>query len=110
MASQTAGALDRLDGAHAALLKQADLQFQLSQTTPPRSPLLEWLAKVLRPVGEALSPAMKAMAPMAPYIFWGGVAIGAAFILFLIGQRLFAVNRGLTVGGLKLTGALYPGR
>ena len=110
MASQTAGALDRLDGAHAALLKQADLQFQLSQTTPPRSPLLDWLAKVLKPVGDALAPALRAMSPMAPYIFWGGVAIGAAFILFLIGQRLFAVNRGLTMGGLKLNGGLEPWR
>ena len=110
MASQTAGALDRLDGAHAALLKQADLQFQLSQAAPPHSPFLDWLAKVLKPLGDALAPAGRALAPLAPYIFWGGVAIGAAFILFLIGQRLFAVNRGLALGGLKLNGGLEAWR
>ena len=38
MASQTAaGTLDRLDAAHAALLKQTDLQFQLSQAAPPQN-------------------------------------------------------------------------
>ena len=105
MASQTAAeALDKLDGAHAALLKQADLQFQLSKAAPLRSPLMDWLAKLLRPLGKALEPAVKALAPIAPYVFWTGVALGAAFILFLIGQRLFAVKRGLVMGGLKLAG------
>jgi hypothetical protein len=105
MASQTAAeALDRLDGAHAALVQQNDLQFQLSQAAMPEpSPFLKWLAKLLEPLSKALEPAGKALAPLAPYIFWGGLAIGAAFILFLIGQRLFAVKRGLAMGGLKLS-------
>jgi hypothetical protein len=112
MASQTAAeALDKLGGAHAALLRQTDLQFQLSKAAPPaRSPLWEWLARLLKPLGDALSPAAQAMAPAAPYVFWTGVAIGAAFILFLIGQRLFSVKRGLVIGGLKLSGGPEPWR
>jgi hypothetical protein len=112
MASQTAAeALDRLGGAHAALLRQTDLQFQLSQAGPPQtSPFWKWLAKLLQPLGKALEPAAKALVPVAPYIFWIGVAIGAAFILFLIGQRLFAVKRGLVMGGLKLPGGAPPWR
>jgi hypothetical protein len=71
---------------------------------------MKWLAKLLEPLGKGLQPVGKALAPLAPYIFWGGVAIGAAFILFLIGQRLFAVKRGLTLGGLKLAAGAEPWR
>ncbi|MGZ3273433.1 MAG: DUF4129 domain-containing protein [Caulobacteraceae bacterium] len=112
MASQTAAeALDRLDAAHAALLEQADLQFQLSTAASPQpSPFAEWLAKLMEPLAKALAPAAKAMAPVAPYVFWTGLAIGAAFILFLIVQRLFVVRRGLVIGGLKLSGAAEPWR
>jgi hypothetical protein len=110
MASQTAaGTLDRLDAAHAALLKQTDLQFQLSQAAPPAKPP-DWLVKLLEPLTKALGAGMKALGPIAPYIFWTGVAVGAAFILFLIGQRLFAVKRGLVMGGLKLAGGAEPWR
>ena len=105
MAAQSAAeALNKLDGAHAALLQQKDLQFQLSQAAKPElSPFVKWLAKLLQPLAKALEPAGKALAPLAPYIFWGGVAIGVAFILFLIGQRLFAIKRGLVTGRLKLS-------
>jgi hypothetical protein len=95
---QTASqALDKLDAAHAALLKQSDLQFQLSEAAPQRSAFGEWLAKILEPVARALQP-------VAPYIFWTAVALGAAFILFLIGQQMFAMKRGVALGGLKLAG------
>lgn len=112
MASQTvAETLDRLGPAHAALLKQTDLQFQLSQAAAPQpSPFAKWLAQLFKPLGKALEPAASAMAPLAPYVFWGGVAIGGGFILFLIGQRLFSVKRGLVMGGLKLSGAPEPWR
>jgi hypothetical protein len=106
MASQTAAeALDKLDAAHAALVKQSDLQFQLSEAARPEvSPFWKWLSKLLAPLGKMLEPAGKALVPAAPWIFWGGLAIAVGFILFLIGQRLFAVKRGLTMGGLKLSG------
>jgi hypothetical protein len=105
MASQTAAeALDKLGPAHEALLRQTDLQFQLSQAPPPRPPP-EWLIKLLKPLGDALSGGMRALGPVAPYIFWTGVVVGGAFILFLIGQRLFAVKRGLVMGKLKLAAA-----
>jgi hypothetical protein len=112
MASQTAAeTLDKLNAAHAALLKQTDLQFQLSKTVSQEpSPFAKWLAKLLEPLAKALEPAAKAMAPIAPYIFWTGVAIGAGFILVLIGQRLFVVKRGLALGGLKLSAGAEPWR
>jgi len=112
MASQTAAeALDKLDAAHAQLIRQTDLQFHLSQAARPEvSPFVKWLAKLLAPLAKALGPVAKAVAPLAPYIFWAGVAIGAAFILFLIGQRLFATRRGLVMGGLKLSGGVEPWR
>jgi hypothetical protein len=112
MASQTAAeALDRLDAAHAVLLQQTDLQFQLSQAVAPKpSPFWEWLAKALKPLGDALGAAARALGPIAPYVFWTGVAVGAAFILFLIGQRLFAVKPGLVIGGLQLDGGAEPWR
>jgi len=110
MASQTATeALDKLGAAHDALLRQHDLQFQLIVAKPPPKPP-DWLLKLLKPLNDALSAGAKALGPVAPYIFWAGVAIGAGFILFLIGQRLFAVKRGLTMGGLKLTGGAEPWR
>ena len=105
MASQTAAeTLDRLEPAHAALLRQTDLQFQLNKAPPPPQPP-DWLIKLLKPLGDALGAGMKALGPVAPYVFWTGVALAVAFILFLIGQRLFAVRRGLVMGGLKLSGA-----
>ena len=112
MASQSATeALDKLDAAHAALLKQTDLQFQLSHAARPElSPLAKWLAKLLEPLGKALGPVAHALGPVVPFIFWGGLAIGVAFILFLIGQRLFLVKRGLVIGGLKLAGGVEPWR
>jgi hypothetical protein len=110
MASQTAAeALDKLGPAHAALLRQTDLQFQLSQAPPPRPPPA-WLIKLLEPLGKALGSGIKALGPVAPYIFWIGVALGAAFILFLIGQRLFAMKRGLVMGKLKLAAGVEPWR
>jgi len=97
MASQTAAeTLDRLEPAHAALLKQTDLQFQLSQLPPPKPPP-DWLVKLSQASGKVLGP-------IAPYIFWTGLAVGVGFILFLIGQKLFAVRRGLVMGKLKLAG------
>jgi len=112
MASQSATvALDKLDSAHALLLRQTDLQFQLSQAAAPaRSPFAEWLAKLLAPVGKALEPLGHALAPTAPYVFWIGLAIGVGFILFLIGQNLFRPAPGLRIGGLKLSGAGGPWR
>ena len=112
MASQTAAeALDKLSSAHGALLQQHDLQFQLSQAARPElSPFMKWLLERLAPLAKALEPAGKVLGPFAPYIFWGGVAIGVAVILFLIGQRLFAMKRGLVMGGLKLPGGTEPWR
>jgi hypothetical protein len=103
VAVQTAAqALDRLDDAHARLLRQTDLQFQLTRAAPERNPFIEWLKAHMGPIGRGLDAAGRFVGPLAPYIFWAGVAIAAAWILFLIGQRLFAVRPGLAQNRLKL--------
>jgi hypothetical protein len=112
MASQTTvEALDKLDRAHALLLRQTDLQFQLSRAAAPqRSPFLEWLAKLLRPLGKALEPFGKALGHAAPYIFWIGLVIGVGFILFLIAQRLLGTAPSIRIGRFKLDGVAEPWR
>ena len=108
MASQTAAeALDKLDGAHATLLRQKDLQFQLSLGPQPRPPP-DWLVKLLGQLAKALGPIGQHLGPAAPYIVWTGLAVAAAFVLFLTGQRLFAAKRGVTIG--RLSGAAEPWR
>jgi hypothetical protein len=102
MAERTAsGTLAGFDGAHAALLRQSDLQFKLTPFKAPELPAWQvWLGKHLQPV-------WKALGPLAPYIFWGVAAAGAVCILYLIGQRLFGMSRGQSHAKFKLS---EPGR
>jgi hypothetical protein len=85
------------------LLKQPDLQFQLSVSPAPQHPILDWLRGHLGPLGKVLGEAGRFLAPVAPYVFWAGVAIGLASILFVIGQRLVAVKPGLTLNRFSLS-------
>jgi len=64
----------KLAAAHKALLKTPGVQFDFQktpETTPP-----EWL--------EPLAAFIKAIAPVLQVIFWAGLVIGAALILFFI--------------------------
>jgi hypothetical protein len=74
---------DALARAHAALLRQSDLQFDLAPYQAPTPPA--WL----KPLAQFLS----AIAPVFPYIFWTGLIVGGLAILFfvlreVIGMRL----------------------
>ncbi len=60
--------------AHEALRARADIQFEMAAAKPPEVP--EWM----RWLGKQLAQ----LAPVAPWIFWTCVAIGAAIILYLI--------------------------
>src|SRR6186713_1035390 len=64
--------------AHKALLKTPGLQFDFGVTPPPEKPP-GWV----RPLLEFLA----SLGPILQYVFWGGLAVGAALILYFIGRE-----------------------
>lgn len=64
----------KLAAAHSALLKTPGVQFDFQK--PPEPPPLTWL--------EPLAFVIKLLAPVLQVIFWGGLIIGAALVLFFI--------------------------
>jgi len=83
--ASTPGAFER---AHAALLKQTDLQFTFHKVIPPNPPpwlkaFLKWLDSLFTVAG----PAFK-------YIFWGGLIIGGLAILYFLVWELIALRLG----------------
>ena len=82
-AGQTAA--QKLALAHKALLKTRGLQFDFGAPPPPPKPpaWLEPLMKVLVSLG-----------PVLGYVFWGGLAVGAALIIYFI-AREFVPERWL---------------
>jgi hypothetical protein len=73
IAGQTAE--QKLALAHQALLKTRGIQFDFASAPPPPKPPA-WL----KVVGQIL----EAIAPVLAYVFWGGLIIGALFILYLV--------------------------
>lgn len=69
---------DSLEAAHAELLADRDLQFEMPAMEPPEPP--GWL----QPLAEFL----QAIGPFMVYIFWGGVALTVAALLYLIGSEI----------------------
>ncbi|HKT54978.1 MAG TPA: hypothetical protein VJP88_11050 [Caulobacteraceae bacterium] len=76
------GSADALAQAHQALLRQGDLQFDMTVWRPP--PVPGWV--------QLIGQLIKALAPVFPYIFWGGLAIGAVAVLFFLGRELIAMR------------------
>lgn len=74
---------DRLASAHEALLRDTSLQFDRTGFTPPETP--GWL----RWIGEAL----QAIAPLLKWMFWIGLALLVALILFAIGREILKLRR-----------------
>jgi hypothetical protein len=79
-----ATAEQHLAAAHQSLLKTHGLQFDFAGFSQPKPP--SWL----RPLGEFL----EAIAPVLKYVFWGGLILGLALLLFLIGRELIGVRLG----------------
>jgi hypothetical protein len=84
--SEAAGSADAFETAHRALLEDKTLQFTPGHYTPPPPPTwLEPLAKVL-----------KQIAPYLQYVFWAGVAVIAALVLYALWRHyseLMALRR-----------------
>ncbi len=68
--------------AHARLLEDRTLQFEMAAFEPPEPPA--WLAWVAELFG--------AVAPFLMWIFWGGLALGAALVLFFIAREIIRLR------------------
>lgn len=69
---------DGFDAAHADMLSDRNLQFEMQALVPPEVPA--WL--------EPLGKFLQAIAPFLVYVFWGGVIIIVLLILFFIGSEI----------------------
>ncbi len=96
-------ALARLQGAHAALLKQSDLQFHIANPPPPKpDPFREWLGRMLHMLFDGLG---KLLGPAAPYIFWPVAGVGLVVVIYLVAASWFGLRRGQVPGKFSLGGA-----
>ena len=77
-AEQTATAGATFARAHARLLADRSIQFDLPGMAPPRIP--SWL-KTLAHLFEAIAPALR-------YVFWGGLILLGVVILFVAARRI----------------------
>lgn len=74
-----AGAEAKLAAAHKALLKTPGIQFDLQSMKVPKPETPDWL--------EPLVKFIAAIAPALQYIFWGGLILGAALILYFVARE-----------------------
>ncbi|MES2338013.1 MAG: DUF4129 domain-containing protein [Pseudomonadota bacterium] len=92
----TAAAARSFDAAHAGLMRDGDIQFDLRAADPPPKPpawiheVSEWIAWALRPIGRALSWLLNLIpdAPYARFVFWSVLAVVAGLILWLVVDRV----------------------
>ncbi|HVL42855.1 MAG TPA: hypothetical protein VM348_11910 [Brevundimonas sp.] len=83
-ATSALAADDRLARAHARLTADGALQFDRTGFQPPEIPgWLRWLGELLN----FIAPALK-------YIFWGGLILIVALLLFAIGRELLKLRAG----------------
>jgi hypothetical protein len=74
----------KLAAAHQALLHARGLQLDF-KSAPPPPPVPAWLDKLLQALGE--------LAPILKFLFWGGLALGGALILWFVVNELLATGR-----------------
>lgn len=77
------GASDAFARAHETLLRGKDLQFQPAAAPKPlETP--EWVRTIAK--------VLDALAPYLVYVFWGGLILGAAIILYFVIRELIATR------------------
>lgn len=83
MQHRVAPSEDRLAAAHEALRRDASFQFDRTGFTPPEAPAwLRWIADALH-----------AIAPLLEWVFWIGLALLAALVLFAIWREILKLRR-----------------
>ncbi len=78
-----------LAAAHASLLKTQGIQFDFPKVAEP-PPAPGWLQALLQGIVDLL----RVSAPVLKYVFWGGVIIGAALILWFIAVEVAGLRTG----------------
>ncbi|NOT39040.1 MAG: hypothetical protein HOP13_00950 [Alphaproteobacteria bacterium] len=79
MAAGTTADAEKLERLHRDLLTDPTLQFQFERTEAPQPPP-DWL--------RALAELLANIAPFFSYIFWGGIAVLAALIVYAIVREI----------------------
>ncbi|MGA0606521.1 DUF4129 domain-containing protein [Phenylobacterium sp. VNQ135] len=74
----------KVEAAHRTLRASRDIQFDFQPVVAPKPP--GW--------AKALVEFLQAVARALPYVFWGGVIVGALVIVWFVVQELAAVRRG----------------
>ena len=77
----------KLAAAHKALLNTRGLQFDFTAAPKP-PPTPAWVDDIVRFLDE--------LAPILKYVFWGGLAVGAALIVWFVAREVLATRRGKT--------------
>lgn len=84
---------DALAAVHARVLGDASLQFDFKTVPPPKPPHLpHWLAQALEAIANFFGMIFKGVLPVMTYIFWGGVALLVALVVFLILREVVGVR------------------
>ena len=73
----------KLAAAHRALLQTRGLQLDF-KAAPPQPPVPEWLRE--------LAHILTALGPVLKFVFWGGLALGAALVVWFVAQEIRATR------------------
>jgi hypothetical protein len=93
---------DEVAAAHARLVADKSLQFDMSGVTQPPPPDLKWL--------EDIGKLLDSMIPAFKVIVWLGLAAGAGVVIFLIAREVARVRWPERFGAKLLTEAQGPWR
>jgi len=78
---------------HARLLKDSALQFDFKAEAPPKPPQWpDWLRAIFDALSKFFGAVFHGATPVMTYVFWAGVAVAVALVLFLIVREVAGVR------------------
>lgn len=82
-----------LSAAHRQLLADRSIQFDLPTFRPPPPPQTpEWLRALFDAIAHAIQNTLSFVSPVLPYIFYGGLALVVALLLFFLIRGLMGAR------------------